>query len=209
MSRINILTAQNFVFIGNKNKSLGINVDGNVLVYFKINGDPNCNVFDPVFSQLAAKENRAMLAILDIQQNSNVYRMSKETSTPLQAVPLLILYVNGRPHAKFNGTKNLGSLQGFITKALSATAAAPKTVPSTFMPSQNMYGGGQGSQYQQPQKGWNPEIGKPPSLKGVIKGGGGYMNGNNVEEEDEHKLMIPDTVIPHNTPWEIDFSEPN
>lgn len=208
MSRINVLTTQHFVLIGNKSKSLGINVNGNVLVYFKISGDPNCNAFEPVFVKLAANENRAMLAILDIQQNQQVFKMAKESSTPLMAVPLLILYVNGRPHAKFNGTKNISSLQGFITKALKATAPQPKATPSTFMPSQNMYGGG-GMQYQQQgsQKGWNPEIGKPPSLKGVVKNG--YAQGNNVEEEEEQKLMVPDTVIPHNTPWEVEFQESN
>ena len=77
-------------------------------------------------------------------------------------------------------------------------------------PSQhNMYGGGYapprggGGSYQQ-GKSYMPEIGTAPSMKGVIKG---YVADNNVEDEDDSKLMVPDTVIPYNAPWEAEISE--
>jgi hypothetical protein len=209
-ARISILNTANFIILGTRQKSLGINVQGNVLVLFKMQRDPNCEAFDPIFSKLAGQENRVMFAILDLAHNRDVAKWSMETSTQIRAVPLLILYINGKPHARFNGAQNVSSVQGFITKALGAVtngagASNSQGVPSSFMPSQNMYGGQNYS--QQPKKSWEPDIGKAPSLKGIIKGAPkGYIS-NGYEEEDEPKLLVPDTVIPHNTPWEAELQE--
>lgn len=213
MSRISVLNGSNFMILGTRQKSLGINIQGSVLVLFKMQNDPNCAAFEPVFSKLASQENRVMFAILDLAHNRDVAKWSMETSTQIRAVPLLILYINGKPHAKFNGAQNVSSVQGFITKALGAAMGTPASVhsqtsgvPSSFMPSQNMYGGQNYSQQQ--KKSWEPDIGKAPSLKGIIKGGvpKGFA-GNGYEEEDEPRLLIPDTVIPHNTPWEAELQE--
>lgn len=195
------LSTQNFRILGQKNKSLGINVQGNVLICFKMAGDPNCNAFDPTYAQFSREEKRVTLAVVDVKQCRDVIGMSRETTTPITAVPSLILYVNGKPHAKYNGSKNSVSLKGFITQALNSNAPPQKT--QTFMPQAP----------RQPtvhteEHSWTPELGNPPSLKGVIKGGG-YTTGNNVEEEEEMKLMIPDQIVPHNRPWEVEFHEMN
>jgi hypothetical protein len=215
MSRISFLDKSNFVILGTRQKSLGINLQGNFLVFFKMAGDPNCAEFEPIFAKLSQTEKRVSHAILDVSQYKEIVIWSRETSTPITGVPLLILYVEGRPHAKFNGTKNVTSIQTFITKALGAGAQSQPN--KQFMPSNNMYGaGGSSPGYSAPggmnhQQGnaWEPDIGKAPSMKGIIKGysKGGYATGNNVEEEDEMKLKIPDSVIPWNTPWEAEFQE--
>lgn len=211
---IKFLSYADFVTIGTRQKTLGIKLQGNIFIFFKMRGCNNCAEFEPVFAQLAKTENRVACAILDVTDPSNreVVKWSRDTSTPITAVPVLILYVNGRPHAKFHGTKSIPSIQGFITKALQTNTSAPS---QSFMPSvqTNMYGGGAapppnyGGQQEygppQPQGGrgktYTPEIGNAPSLKGVIKG---YAAGNNVEDDEDFRLATPDTVIPHNCPWE-------
>jgi hypothetical protein len=206
MSGINFLSAENFVVMGAKQKTLGINVPGNVLVFFKMRGCNNCAEFEPVFSTLARKEKRVTHAVLDVSSNRDVVISSRETNTPITAVPVLILYVNGRPHAKFNGTKNIPSIQSFITTALKAQRpSAPQQ--QQFMPSQTERTGGKVRQEAE-GKTWVPDIGAAPSMKGIIKGAGGrsgYAQGMNVDEDDEYRLAIPDTVIPHNAPWEAEF----
>jgi len=213
MSSITFLTSQNFVVLGTRQKSLGINVRGNVFVFFKMHDCDNCAQFEPVFVQLSKQEGRVTCAILDVTQNRDVVMWSRATSTPITAVPVLILYIDGRPHAKFNGTKNIPSIQGFITKALQSSGGA--ATHQQFMPhqQQNMYGVGtgvgmgngypaQGIPKGVPGgKSYMPEIGSAPSMKGVIKG---YVTGNNVEEDEDTRLIVPDTVIPHNTPWEAE-----
>jgi len=205
------------VVIGTRQKTLGINLQGNVFVFFKMQGCDNCAQFEPIFAQLSKMEGRVNCAILDITKNRDVVVWSRDTNTAITAVPVLILYINGRPHAKFNGTKNIPSIQTFITKALQTNPAGSSS--QQFMPQSshsphpphppqgqsNMYGGGYGPaqhQYgQQDGKFHMPEIGAAPSMKGVIKG---YVSGNNVEDDDEARLLVPDTVIPHNTPWEAE-----
>lgn len=211
MASILYLEKNNFVIIGTRDKVLGINLEGIVLVYFKMSGDKNCASFDPTFARLAQKDQRVTCAILDVTSNRDVVVWARQTKTPISAVPLLILYVNGRPHAKFNGAKNERSLESFITGALQPVrdvaprqdfmrgpAHAPAPAP-TMHRGANMYGGEGGG-----QKAWEPEIGKAPSMKGIIKGGGrGHMN--MVEDEEEPMLLIPDGIVPHNTPWEAEM----
>jgi hypothetical protein len=215
MANITFLSSEDFIVMGTRQKTLGITVPGNVLVFFKMKRCPNCAEFEPVFARLASKENRVTHAVLDVTDNRDVIISSRETNTPIAAVPVIILYINGRPHAKFSGTKNIPSIQNFITKALQANTTAAPAPQQQFMPSaasakaggkvrqggpQQMQGGG--------GKAWVPDIGAAPSMKGIIKGAGGrsgYAQGMNVDDDDEPRLMIPDTVIPHNAPWEADF----
>lgn len=213
---IKFLSYADFVTIGTRQKTLGIKLQGNVFIFFKMKGCGSCAEFEPIFAQLSKMENRVLCAILDITdaQNREVVKWSRETSTPISAVPVLILYVNGRPHAKFLGTRSIPSIQSFITKALQTN---PSAGSQSFMPpaQTNMYGGyggapGYGNQqdYGPPQAGrgktYAPEIGSTPSLKGVIKG---FTGGNNVEDDEDSRLATPDTVIPHNCPWEGGLSE--
>jgi hypothetical protein len=236
MSSISFLNSSNFILIGTQNKSLGINISGPVLVFFKMQTSEPSNEFEPVFVKLSNIDVRISYGILDVTRNKDVVQWSRQTSTPITAVPILILYLNGKPYAKFNGTKNIPSLQNFITKAL-------QTIPSasgqSFMQNNrpgnehgNMYGpvspssGGGGypqpgaqtygsdygvssSRSQGPQKNV-PDLGKAPSMKGALKGGGspGYTSGGNyVEDDDDSRLMIPDSVTPWNAPWEADLQQ--
>jgi len=219
MAHIMFLSPADFTIVGQKVKTLGISKMGNVLVLFKMSNDANCNQFEPIFATLATQENRVGFAVVDISPTSpgrEVVIWSRNTTTPINGVPMLLLYVNGVPHAKFNGARTVQSIRTFITKALEAAMSrgsptvAPPASQGQFMQTPtaasytpmptgaggNMYGG------PAPRGGphYAPEI-KSPSLKGVIKGG---VPQGGVEVEEEYKLEIPDDVVPHNTPWEAD-----
>ena len=170
-------------------------------------------------------------AIINLTGARDVISMSRLTSTPIQTVPSIMLYFNGRPLAKFTGKKNVPALQSFITKALQhapqTTMKAPPPSQGGFMPQQHgMYGSGgyhhpqlapqqgqsginqQGGPHQSGRsKFWMPEIGKAPSLNGVVKGDGTnqYAYLNDLDEEDEQQLLLPGQVTPHNVPWESNY----
>ena len=220
MSNVQVLSSAQFAVRGNQRKALALNMSGTVLVYFRFStGCPNCKKFDPIFNQLSTMDRRVAYASIDLTQYRDVVQMSRQTSTPIDAVPAMILYLNGIPHARFNGAKNVPSIQNFLTKALENNAQAP---PQQQF-SGNMYGGGaaaasggsfgpqKGSAGFAPQipgangsgKAWMPEIGDAPSMRGVLKGSGGKQPQID-DEEDEH-LMMPASVIPYNTPWEGEY----
>lgn len=219
---VQYLSAQNFVILGKQQKSLGINLGGNVLVFCKMQKCENCEKFEPIFYQLPLKNNKVTYAIIDISQYREVIEMSRGTNTPIQAVPLLILFINGRPHAKFNGTIHIQSIDNFINKALAN--APPEYNTTGYQPHQSQQqqqaqyntGISQGHSGFNPQiegryttpppgvpgsnKVYMPDIGKSPSLHGIVKGA--KPNFNQVEDDDENKMLIPDSITPYNTPWE-------
>ncbi len=201
---ITTLTDKNFVLLGTHNKSLGINVSGYILVLFKMN-DNNSREFEPVFVQLSRVDNRVGYAVIDINKYKNVSIQSRSTSTPITAVPILILYINGVPKGKFVGSKDVQSLRTFITKFLQA---GNEPGQKQFVSAQRNVGnhGNGNNMYGEPQqlgnkKAYMPDIGSAPSLKGALK------NGINMVEDDTHQeLTVPDGVIPWNRPWETDES---
>ena len=214
MTNIVKLTPNNFTMMGTASKTLGITSPASMLIFFRMQCE-NCAAFDPVFRELAKKDTRVQYGILDIDVHTQVGQWSLQTSTPIKAVPFLVLYVNGRPHAKFGGTKNVASISSFLTKALNTqpTAPAQQFVAQTAPASRgggaggggggagNMYGGGGGGNPRQgpTRKQYTPELGEAPSMKGIIKG---YTGGGGVVEDEEDKMaMVPPNVIPYNQPW--------
>lgn len=215
----------NFKLVGRQRKTMNITLPGNVLVLYVMQNCAGCKAVEPIFRQLASTEPRVKYAICDLTNAREIITMSHQTKTQLQKVPCLILYINGRPHARFKGDKNIPSLRNFCSNAL---AAAPRQQQEFVQQGGNMYGGGGGqgysqqpppsqmpSQYsqqsnqtQQGQEGnnkfWMPELGKTPTMTGALRGGGGgtqYAYLGTVDDEDEDKLLVPEQVIPHNEPW--------
>lgn len=230
------LSSQNFSLSGRgQKKFLNINLQGAVLCFFKMDSCPSCKGFEPVFLQLAAEEQKINYAIINLSSSRDVVGLSRQSTTQITAVPFLLLFVNGGPHAKYNGKKAIQPLKSFINKALQS-APPPNTTPTQgFMPrGGNIYdnpGGGysqsshmapqrghagyanQGGQHNQQGSKVNnmPEIGGAPNMKGKIKGDGSsqyssYMEGE-VDEDEDDKLLLPDQITPYNVPWEVHFKK--
>lgn len=201
MSRIVYLSPADFSIIGNKNKTLIINLSGNVLVLYK-QPDEISRQFEPVFSKLASIENRVNFAIMDVSTpgGREVVGKSRSTTTPIQGTPTLILYINQRPYTRFNGPRTIESIREFITKSFQQTQTAPDPIvpPQQFMPSQtqgNMYGAVRG-----PVANVHTPTVDQPNLRGKIKNT--FLP--SIETEEEPRLNIPDDVVPYNMPWEAD-----
>jgi len=232
---IHELMQGNFSIAGRQIKTLNINMPGNVLVFFKMDSCGNCRDVQPVFYQLAGIEKNISYAIVNLTHNRGIVNMSRATTTPITAVPFLILYIGGSPRAIYRGKKTIPNMRSFINKALSTIpqdSLQQQTQVQPFMPQQSqgrgggMYGSGGYSQPQmgpqqghagfsqshgpQPQgkaKSWQPEIGNAPNMQGIIKGSSNtqYAYLNDMDEEDDEKLLLPNQVTPHNIPWESGY----
>lgn len=169
------LTSQNFSVVSGKNgRVLKISVPGNALVFFKATVCPGCAEVDPIFAALAAKDHRVSYFTINIDDYRDVVMMARGTSVPIQTVPMLVLYVNQYPKAKFTGAKNLPSIQSFLTKALQSAASSSssggsggghvsQTVASSAMPHQQFmappHGAAGGGYYAPPHSGGVPPQG--------------------------------------------------
>lgn len=229
---VSILTSQNFSVVPGRNgRVLKISVPGNVLVFFKATVCPGCAEVEPIFSALAAKDHRVSYCMVNVDDYRDVILMARDTSTPIQTVPMLMLYCNQFPKARFTGAKNLPSIQSFLTKALQSTAPTgpvsqtaamtPMSTPTQFMQPQSIpqmgpgmsgyYMGGANpaqSRVYQPDfaAGGGPAInmsrGRHSQATQQLQMNAGQLGG--VEDDDDTSLLTPTTVIPHNTPWEVE-----
>lgn len=202
------LTSQNFHVVGQQRQALNINFAGNVLVLFKLDGCQGCGAFEPIFYQLAGVENRATMAVLNLSHHRDIIQQSRNTSTPIKKVPCLILYIQGRPRAVFNGKKDIPNLRKFITDVLDSAASQQQSFApqqQSFVPQQNMYGGAQqgGAVYM-------PESQPPKVAARMAQHDGGMAHpsmSQQCDSDDEECLMMPDQIIPHNMPWESDYKK--
>lgn len=228
------LSSQNFSLSGRGQKQfLNINLQGAVLCFFKMDSCPSCKGFEPIFLRLASEEPKINYAIINLSSSRDVVSLSRKSTTQITAVPFLLLFVNGGPHAKYNGKKSIQPLKSFINKALQSAPPPNITPTQGFMPrGGNMYDGSNGgypqSSHMAPQRGHAgyshyggqnnqqgskvnmPEIGNAPNMKGKIKGDVSsqysYMEGE-VEDDEDDKLLLPDQITPYNVPWEVNFKK--
>jgi len=209
------LSLSNFDVITQTNgKHLITTVPGNALVFFKKIGCPACSVMEPMYQQVSKENGSLTYGIVDLQYNNGIVKMSRDTSTPIQTVPQLFMYANGRPFARFKGTRTIQSIREFITSCMSRiqqTQQSPQyptyNNPSSFVGGGNMYGGQTnygGAQMQM------PDSNVPRQASQVAYGNKVAMSNHpsmqqQCDPDDEDCLMIPQNVIPHNLPWESDF----
>ena len=118
MANISQLTAANFYLSGKQGQSLAINFPGNMLVFFKLDRCPDCNEFYPRFFELAAEERRVTFGIVNLSISRDVVNLASMSSTPINGVPLFLLYINGFPTYKYTGELTIPSMKSFIVKAL-------------------------------------------------------------------------------------------
>ncbi len=204
------LSSNNFrVVMGPTKPILVLDKPGVVLVFFKMTNCPLCKNLEPVFFGLARGENGISYGILNLDRDRKVSNMSRDTSTPIKVVPTLIIYINGRPHAKPKGTNHtIQSLRSFISRVVSSQQAHPPQSSTSFMPPMSQSGGGRGYYPQQQShqnKYYMPELNtsKFSSKKHVQPQLGG------AEDEEEPKLETPNQVVPHNVPWEVGYRKIN
>lgn len=176
--------------------SMNVNIDGPVFVFFKLMNCKLCNSLIPIFNQIATQETRISCYIMDLSNNQDIIRMSRESTTRIDAVPYFVIYMNGKPYAKFTGTeRNASSLSAFITNTLNSwqkeqsfvahnTNQQP-TPTQSYTPSQNF-------QQPRPQQQQQPPQSNHPSMK-------------QCDPNDKDCIQLPGNVIPHNMPWESDF----
>jgi thioredoxin-like negative regulator of GroEL len=194
------LHSSHFQLAGNQQKTMFLKVPGNVLVLFTQATCHACNVFMPTFNQLANHDRRISYAVIDLTSNRDVIGMSRQTSLSIQNTPMLLLYSNGKPCARFTGSdKSVQALSGFISKALTHLQQQQPSKQAYQQQSQfvgnntNANKGMYGQQMNQPQQ--------------QRRNNPYQVLGSGVEEEDDDRLLVPTTINPKNEPWSGMFKE--
>lgn len=130
------LNSQNFSNVGG---SLKCNLPGIVFVMFKTDNSEPCQQAIPLFQQMSQRDMRLMWSVLDVSQFRNIVGIAKNTSTPIKAVPMFVLYVDGRPHANYKGHRTYDGIRGFLDKMLANITIQQQTFTQTQQQTQGGY----------------------------------------------------------------------
>ena len=197
---MSLISSAEFLLKGTgENRTLSLNLQGIVFLYFRQNTCPRCQHFDPIFKTIASQEKRMKFFVLDIDKDRKVVNMSKNTTTPINGVPMFIVYVNGNPYIKYTGERSAPSIKRFIDDALGKI----KSTSGQFMSSQSTVGGPGQSGYNMSQM--------RSSSQGYYTPEGfnaqSYMKNNNfiVPEDEDNILLTPESILPYNKPWESEY----
>jgi thioredoxin-like negative regulator of GroEL len=89
---------------------------GLLLVLFYSTQCEHCQKVIPVFRQLPQRIHGCAFGMVNVSNNAKVVHLSRNTISPIQYVPLVILYVNGEPYYKYKGAISLEEIQKFIVQ---------------------------------------------------------------------------------------------
>jgi thioredoxin-like negative regulator of GroEL len=95
------------------------------LIFFYSTDCPHCKPVLPMIQQLAYQLHGCKYALLNVKVNYSAAMMSRSTSTPINYVPMALLYYAGRPVQKFSSAYSIENLRNFII-------AASKNVKNLF-----------------------------------------------------------------------------
>ena len=117
MSGLLFLTAEDFhVARGVKGNIMCTNIQGFSLVLFYSTQCEHCQTFIPIFKRLPGSVGGCQFGMINVSHNKKAVIMSRETVAPIQVVPYVILYVNGRPYMRYRGPQDAREIARFIVE---------------------------------------------------------------------------------------------
>lgn len=115
MSGLLFLTSDDFtVNRGTKGSILCNKIPGFSLILFYSTQCSHCIQLIPTFKSLPGTIGGCQFGMINVSTNKRCVKMAKNTIVPIQYVPLLILYINGRPFIKYNGRYESNDIKTFI-----------------------------------------------------------------------------------------------
>jgi hypothetical protein len=116
MSRVTYLNEKDFFLSkGNKNV-LCTTRKGISVVMFSSRKCKHCEETYPIFSKLSIIDYKVpcSFGVLLAEDNIQVILSSRTSTSPIEATPYIIIYVNGRPSMAYTGNRDLKSMSAFI-----------------------------------------------------------------------------------------------
>ena len=128
MSGLLNLTGNDFILgKGQKGNLLYNNIRHYSVVLFYATTCDFCKPYIQIFKKLPGNVAGCTFAITNIQSNMNIVQMAKQTISPIEFVPLIIYYVDGRPFMKYNGEADGNQIVAFIVDVTEKLGANTKS----------------------------------------------------------------------------------
>ena len=99
---------------GSRGAILGTQIKGLSVAMFWSPGCRICAQLEPQFRQLPQLFKNVKFLLLNINENKNIIELSKQTIAPIEFVPYIVFYVNGRPFLQYDDELVFEKLISFI-----------------------------------------------------------------------------------------------
>lgn len=129
MSGLLFLTSEDFqIKKGTKGTVLATNIQGFSLVLFYSTQCEHCQSLIPIFKKLPGTIGGCQFGMINISQNKSCIIASRETIAPIQVVPYIILYINGKPYMRYQGPHDIKEIIRFIVEVSKKVQEKPSFV---------------------------------------------------------------------------------
>jgi len=115
MSGLLFLTSSDFaVTKGTKGPILCHGIKGFSLILFYATQCDYCKLLIPQFKRLPGSINGCQFGLLNVVQNKDIIRLANNTIAPIEYVPSIFLYINGRPYLRYDGPHDENEIKKFV-----------------------------------------------------------------------------------------------
>jgi len=117
MSGLLFLTSEDFnTQRGSKGNIMCTNLQGFSLILFYSTECVHCQSLIPIFKRMPGSVGGCQFGMINVSHNKQCVMMSRETIAPIKVVPYIILYINGKPHMRYNGPYVAEEIGRFIVE---------------------------------------------------------------------------------------------
>ena len=113
------------LFLGSEDFTLATNSKGDgyilcnfipnySLILFYSKQCQHCQNLIPIFKMLPGSISGCQFGMVNVGQNKKLINESKKTILPIEFVPLIVLYIHGKPHMIYQGPHDVNEIKRFI-----------------------------------------------------------------------------------------------
>jgi hypothetical protein len=122
---------------GTKGDILCNGIRGISLILFYSTKCEYCHNLIPVFKRLPGTIGGCQFGMINISMEHRIVEMSKHTIAPIKYVPLIILFVHGKPFIRYDGPHDIQEIQKFLIEVTTKLQTKDKFTSDKVKESKN------------------------------------------------------------------------
>ena len=117
MSGLLFLTSEDFQLSkGTKGNIMCNHIPGFSLILFYSTQCEHCQSLIPIYKTLPGSIGGCQFGMINVSHNKTCIMMSRESIAPINVVPYIILYINGKPYMRYQGPHDIQEISRFIVE---------------------------------------------------------------------------------------------
>ena len=117
MSGLLFLTSDDFnIQRGVKGPIMCTSIQGFSLILFYSTECNHCQSLIPIFKRMPGSVGGCQFGMINVSHNKQCVILSRNTIAPIKVVPYIVLYINGKPHMRYDGPYVAEEIGRFIVE---------------------------------------------------------------------------------------------